>query len=378
MKEGCKDGGPIASPAMNGIRTNLTYAFMKKRVLLLLSFMLWGVSTYAQTLGEFKPKDQSYGINKAKDATRVFIAGFNVNFQVYNETQDYKQGGAMLGGGQRGESLAEVSVGLDGIEEKTVQEITDQLYNDFVEKIKANGLTVVSPDEASKIESYEDFMRIDGGKITMAEIPGVMTCIPNGYSYFVKKLDKDGKAKKGGFLGNPAMMYPKISKDLNDAIVAYVDLTVLFVSEQETFKGNGAKVKVKTFLRLIGTEAVTMTSDAKIKMKGQNTITSVVSTVAFYHGKVGAGATTSYSGTLAKPLAINGVLEDEKITAFARGGVDAGTATIYGTYYSARNAKNSNAKIISVDPVKYKEGVYTAANKFLTFHADEFLSKLKK
>ncbi len=46
---------------------------------------------------------------------------------------------------------------------------------------------------------------------------------------------------------------------------------------------------------------------------------------------MGAGATTSYSGTLAKPLFINGVIEDEKITSSARGGMAQGPKTIYGT-----------------------------------------------
>lgn len=336
------------------------------------------VSVWAQSLGEFKPTDTSYGLNKiAKSKTnRIYIAGFDVNFQVYNEKQDYRQGGAMMGGGMRGDALAEVSVGLEGLDEKTVQEITDKLYKDYIAKLEAKGLNIITADEAAKTDSYDGFMRIKGGAVTMAEIPGVMSCSPTGYEFFVKDVNKDGKSKKGGFLGNQAMMYPKLSKELGDAIVGTVDLTVLFISEQDGFKGNGAKVKVKTSLRLIGREAVTMTSDAKIKMKGQNTITMVVSDVSFYHGKAGAGATSVYQGTLSRPLAILGVLDDEKVTSYARGGTSAGTATIYGTFYSVRNDKTKNAKIVNVDPVKYSEGVYAAANKFMTYHTDEFLKSL--
>lgn len=340
-------------------------------------FMLTGALS-AQSLGEFKPKDTSYGLNKIKKSgsDRIYIAGFDVNFQVYNEKQDFRQGGSMLGGGQRGDALAEVSVGLEGLDEKTVQEITDQLYEDYITRLKAKGLTIIGADEAAKADVYEGFMRMKGGSVTMAEIPGVMSCSPTGFEYFIKKLDKDGKAKKGGFLGTQAMMYPRVSSDLGDAIVASVDLTVLFISEQDGFKGNGAKVKVKTSLRLVGSEGLTMTSDAKIKMKGQNSVTMVVSDVSFYHGKVGAGATSAYNGTLAKPLAINGVINDEKIASYARGGTDAGTSTIYGTFYSVRNDKTSNAKIIHVDPAAYKNGVYSAAAKFLTHHTDAFLAAL--
>lgn len=352
---------------------------MKIRILLTIALCAFTSMLAAQSLSEFKPKDNSYGLGKLKNSkggNRIFIAGFDVNFQLYNEKQDYRQGGAMLGGGMRGESLAEVSVGLEGLDEKTVQEITDQLYKDYITRLQSSGLTIISPDEAAGIDSYRDFVRMKGGSVTMAEIPGVMTCTPTGFEYFIKKVGKDGKEKKGGFLGSQAMMFPKLSSELGDAIVGSVDMTVLFISEQDGFKGNGAKVKVKTSLRVVGTEAVTMTSDAAIKMKGQNTVTTVVSDVSFYHGKKGAGATSVYSGSLAKPLFIGGVIEDEKITSFARGGTDAGTATIYGTFYSVRNAKTSNAKVIHVDPAKYKQGVYAAASKFLDHHLSEFLKAL--
>lgn len=348
---------------------------MKHRIFVTLMLSVMAAGVYAQSLGEFKPSDTSSGLNKiGKSKTnRIYISGFDVNFQVYNEKQDYKQGGAQFGGGMRGEALAEVSVGLEGLDEKTVQEITDKLYKEYIAKLEAKGLTVITPDEAAKTDSYNGFTRVKGGTVTMAEIPGVMSCSPTGYEYFVKDINKDGKSKKGGFLGNQAMMYPKLSKELGDAIIGTVDLTVLFISEQDGFKGNGAKVKVKTSLRLIGREAITMTSDAKIKMKGQNETISVVSDVGFYHGKMGAGATSSYQGTLSKPLAIDGVIDDEKITSFARGGVSSGTPTIYGTFYSVRNETTKNAKIVNVDPAKYSEGVYAAASKFMAHHTDEFL-----
>lgn len=353
---------------------------MKKQLLTCLGLVVAALiapALMAQTLGEFKPNDQSFGLKKAAGADRIYIASFNVNFQVYNEKQDYKQGGYQLGGGMKGESLAEVSVGIEGLDEKTVQQITDKLYKEYIDKLKGAGLTIVGADEAAKIDSYQDFERVKGGSVTMAEIPGVITVTPTGYEYFVKGFDKDGKSKKGGFLGNPAMMYPGISKGLNDAIVGAVDLTFLFVEDQNAFSGSGAKLKVKTNLRLIGVESVVMTSDAAVKFKGQNTVTMVTSTAGFYHGKAGAGATTTYSGSLSKPMQILGVLEDEKITSYANAGVASGVSTIYGTYYSVRNTKTKNAKVLQVDPVKYSEGAYAAGSKFLNYHLDEFLASRK-
>jgi len=348
-----------------------------KRICLSLALLAFAGGLAAQTLSEFKPKDQSYGLNKAKNAKRIYIASFDVNYQIYNEKQDYKQGGYQLGGGMKGDALTEVSVGLEGLDEATVQGITDKLYKDYLAQIEAKGLTIISPDEAARTGSYEGYTRMSGGTITMAEIPGVLSTSPTGFEFFIKGVDKDGKMKRGGFLGNEAMKFPKLSKDLDDAIIGAVDITVLFIQDQDAFKGGGAKLKVKTSLRVVGVESVIMTDDAKVKFKGQNSVTTVTSTVAFYHGKMGAGATTAYNGTLAKPLFISGVIEDEKITSSARGGMAQGTKTMYGTFYSVRNEKTKSARTVEVDPQRYSEGVYAAASKFLNHHTGEFLKALK-
>ena len=154
----------------------------------------------AQTLGEFKPKDNAYGINKARNAKRIYIAGFEVNYQIYNEKQDYKQGGSTLGGGMRGDAMAEVSVGLEGLDEKTVQEITDKLYKEYIAKIQAKGLTIINADEAAKIDTYSDYERVLGGKVSLAQIPGVMTSTPTGFEYFIKGTKKMARKKRVDFL----------------------------------------------------------------------------------------------------------------------------------------------------------------------------------
>ncbi len=349
-----------------------------KRMLIIVVVFLLSANIMAQTLGEFKPKDQSYGLDKLRRSKtkKIYIAGFDVNFQIYNEKQNYKQGGSTLGGGMKGDALTEVSVGLEGLDEKTVQEITDKLYKEYITKLEAKGLTIISADEAAKAEIYSDYTRVQGGKISVAEIPGVMSSSPTGFEYFVKGFDKDGKSKKGGFLGNQASMFPRLSNDLGDAIVGNVDITVLFIQDQGSFQGNGAKIKVKTNLRIVDTEGIVSTKDAKIKFKGQNEVTTVTSTIGFYHGKVGAGNTTVYSGILGKPLQITEVIEEQKISSYASGGMSQGTSTIYGTFYSVRNGNTKNAKVIPVDPNKYGEGVYQAASKFLSYHTDEFLKAI--
>ena len=352
---------------------------MRTKLLYVLALCCMGDFIQAQTLGEFKPKDQAYGLNKLKKAQKVYIANFSVNYQIYNEMQDFKQGGRMLGGGYRGDAAAQASVGLDGLAAKDVQKITDQLYQDYIALLKAKGLTIVNADEAAKTSVYADYMKMEGGNVSVSQIPGCMASSPTGYEYFIKRVNKDGRAKSGGFLGNAAFLYPKLSAELDDAIIADVNLYVLFASVGDGFiKGPGASVKIKSNLRLADTEAIVMTDDRKamIKMKGQNEVIGVNSAVNFYHGKVGLGSATSYLGTLAKPLEINGVIEDTKIKSAALGGTDfVGVGTMYGTFYSPDDKSASKSQVIPVDAAKYDKGVYNATKTFMEHHTKAFLSK---
>lgn len=335
-------------------------------------------NAFSQTLGEFKPKDQSYGVGKAKNATRLYISNFTVNYQVYNEKTKFKQGGAMFGGGYRGDAKAEASVGLSGLTEADVQQVTDKLYADFVADVKAGGLTIITADEAAKTSTYEGYERLKGGKVNLAQLPGTMTTQPTGYEFFVKSVDESGKTKSGGFFGNNLSQHAGLSKQLGDAIIANVDIYVLFVEDQNAFQGGGANVKIKTNLRIADQEAITMAKTSGLRLKGQNTVTAVNSNVTFTHGKMGLGATTSFAGMLGKPLEINGVIDDVKVTSFARGSADAlGTKTIYGTFFSPEDRTSETNKVVPLDVKKYTDGVYEAAKKFINYQTLAFLEKRK-
>ncbi len=175
-------------------------------------------------------------------------------------------------------------------------------------------------------------------------------------------------------------MYGKLSAQLNDAIIADVDLFVLFIEDKNALDLAGANIKVKTSLRLAATEYITMKSDAKIKMKGQNNTIAAISQANFYHGKVpvGIGVTSSYTGSLKNALDIKGVIEDKKIQSFATNQRDyVGVSTIYGTWYNPADRSAKATTVIPVDEKKYTDGVYMAGKKFIDFHTGEFLKNIK-
>lgn len=349
---------------------------MKLKCIVLLG-LLFPMNVTAQSLGDFKPKDQAYGLKKVAKIKKIYIAGFRVNYQLYNEKEDFKQGGRMLGGGYKGDAKAQLSVGLEGITGKALQDVTDKLYGDYLAMIREKGLTVLSADDAAQTDTYSEYTRLKGGEISLAQYPGTLTAVPSGYEYYVKKVTKSGKTKSGGFLNNPATMYARLSRDLDDAIIAEVNLFVLFVEDKQALNWSGANIKIKTNLRLADQEAIVMTSDAKIKFKGQNDVDHVSSLVGFYQGKIGLGTTTSYSGTLGKALEINNVIQDEKLQSFARNDRDAiGTPFAYGVYFNPDNTTSTTTKIIPVQEQKYCDGVYMAAKKFMEYHTTNFLNNL--
>ncbi|MGC4234758.1 MAG: hypothetical protein QM594_17390, partial [Niabella sp.] len=190
-----------------------------KIILSLILTIAFSLSGHTQTLGDFKPKDQSYGLKKIKDK-RLYIASFTVNYQVYNEKQEFKQGGRMLGGARKGDAEASLSIGLEGLTETNLQTVTDRLYQDFTGMLKSNGVTIISAEEAGKTDTYSEFTKVTGGTINRAQFPGTLASTPTGMEYYVKKVESSGKEKSGGFMGQATFVHAKLSKDLDDAIIA--------------------------------------------------------------------------------------------------------------------------------------------------------------
>lgn len=348
-----------------------------KIVLSLVLIIACTLSATSQILGEFKPKDQSYGLKKIKDK-RVYIASFTVNYQVYNEKQEFKQGGRMLGGARKGDAESSLSVGLEGLTETSLQTVTNRLYQNFTDMLKSNGVTIISAEDAGKTETYSGFTKVTGGTINRAQFPGTLASTPAGMEYYVKKVEASGKEKSGGFMNQATFVHAKLSKDLDDAIIADVDLFVLFIEDKGSWDVAGANIKVKTNMRLAGQEAIEMSKTTGFRMKGQNTYTGVNSQVAFYSGKMGAGIISSYVGTLGKSMEIKDVIEDKKIQAFAKSHVDhVGVETAYGKYYNPYNTTSTSTNIIPVDEKKYIDGAYMAGKKFIEYHTELFLKELK-
>ena len=362
-----------------------------KKILLITTFLSSILCLNAQDLGEIKIKSQKYGMNKMKKAPKkIYINTFNINYEFYKEAVDFKSGGnGGRIGGNTSSATARAAIGLGGIDAKLMQEKTNLLYNNFVKKLESEGYEIISAEEASKTNLYKDWQKETGPSVK-ENFSGIINTIPDGYSFFYKKKNKKGAYKKGflGGVGNQA----KLSKALGDAIIADINLYVMFTENGTSlFKGRAAKVKLKTNLRLASDYTISIPQKKKkkksfagklfgsVKVKGATDTYPAISNILFSQGKIGLGTKSSYNGTLKDDIEINGVLKKQKIVAYQKQGSFVPTSfSTFSNYLDAKADRfSSTAKWIDVDPQKYAEGFYNACNTFIDKHLDVLFSKIK-
>ncbi|MCM5529113.1 hypothetical protein [Parasegetibacter sp. NRK P23] len=373
---------------------------MKTGLTIVCGFFMLLSTAAAQTLGEFAPKEQrgTYGPRKfpSKD---VYIAGFSVNFQLYNLKTTSTKGG-FAGKMLTGDTKASLAVGLD-IPAATLQQITDDAYQQFVADLKAKGFNVIGADAAATTKYFEGYQRFDNMEMSLSEAPGMVTVYPSNTTFFVKGFSKNGQKKRQGmfsFIGladraDEVASYPKLSQELNDAIIVNADLFVLFLDIKKPYQGDGARLIANTDLRLssygtvdsrvaTNTNSKSLTNKIGLTSPGSKEVSvGTTSAIDFVAGrnKIGGSPFGTYTGVLKKDLQINGVIGQEKIQAFAKTDQDyIGTETAFGKMYRADNIAVENTALIKADPAMYAGGVSQAINAFLKHHVNAFQTKFFK
>lgn len=376
---------------------------MIKRLVIAITFFI-GLSTIisAQSLGDFKPKENRGPMGPRKFKSKdVYVANFSVNFQLFN-LKTASTSGEFSGRTLSGNTKASLAVGLD-IPVETLQQITDEAYQKFVKDLEANGFNVLNGEAAANTEFYKAYQRFDNMEMSLSEAPGLVTVYPQSRPFFIKGFAKDGQKKQGGFFGevNRVMnddgrytieseiaTYPKLSAELNDAIIVNADMYVLFLDVKKPYQGKGAKILANTNLRLASFEHVksrvannSLSAKVGLANSSKEQTYLCVSAVDFVSGrnKIGGSAIGTYSGVLKSDLEINDVIGKEKIQAYARENTDyLGTSTAFGRVYLAENISVENTAVIHTDATKYQDGVRQGIDTFLGHHIGEFKKKFFK
>src|SRR5687767_10222170 len=81
-------------------------------------------------------------------SNRVAVSGFRVVYVTHNEARAVVRA-SYLPGRDTGTARAKMEVDLKGVDDATLQAITDRAYKLFLEQLKAAGREVVTPDPAS-------------------------------------------------------------------------------------------------------------------------------------------------------------------------------------------------------------------------------------
>ena len=345
----------------------------------------------AQNLGEFHPK--TTGLNGAKKfkSKDIYIAGFSVNFQLYNlKTATTK--GDFVNRMLSGSTKASLAVGLD-IPAATLQQLADEAYQKFKQDLKAQGFNVLEGDAAANTTYYEGYQRLEHMKMSLSEAPGILTVYPSNGVFFVKGFNNTGKIKREGMLSfmgvadrsDEVASYPRLSQELNDAAIVNVDVYVLFLDVKKPYQGNGARITANTDLRLAAYDYVESrvsnnSATTRLGLTGSTKEKGVtcISSIDFVQGrnKIGGSPLGVYTGILKDDLQIEGVLGSEEIEAYAKTDRDfIGTETAFGMMYRADDISVENTALIRANAAQYYNGVNHALQTFLHHHVSEYKNK---
>lgn len=309
--------------------------------------------------------------NLAKAPKKVYINNFKIYYQMIAEAEKTVYGGRQFGGGSyTGDATAKLAVGVEGLEPQDLQELTDQIYSSYISSLESNGLAVLSARDIQGIPFYEEHQRLDGPRINQEQVKGSLMVVPTGFSYYVKKVTKKGKEKSGGLMGavmnvngNSAgdfvsALYhkglPKVSKELEDAIVVDVAINVPSIYLDPKSKLGTAKVKGGPYLRVQNARATYASGKSN---------------------KPGAAyPNTAVELTLNKPLVINGVFKGEEFKAVAT--KSRTTVPSYATFFTVEDKSVELTNTIECDASVYKKKVGDAVSVFLNASLEKFSAGL--
>ncbi|MCO6175436.1 hypothetical protein NHF50_10315 [Flavobacterium sp. NRK F10] len=336
--------------------------------------LLLVTSINSQTISEFKIKDRSTGTNQLKKKPKkIFVNDFVVHYQFYNQKEKTSKGG-MLGNVLKGDAKSKLFLGLDNLTEQDFKDITDELFSDFKSQLDQKGYEFVDGKNYENTDAFKGRERIENYPVDYNVFPGVASVHPSDYAFY---------SSNENFL---KMNYSsKLSKDLEDAVVANVTLFVFFIEDKNSWsqKNKSANIKVETQLRIVAYDNVKAINEKEVSKLRALTIgkkkqvdISAQSQIEFTCGRnpIGGSPDVSYIGNLKNDITIEGAFVNTTIKNEAKNDEDyIGTETAFGKVYRAQNITVANSYILPVDAEEYKKGVVKGGKAFIKAHIQNIL-----
>lgn len=337
--------------------------------------LLFISTSYTQEVGKIETKKEGFGMKKFNNAPKkIFIQDFFVNYQMLFDQVEIAKGGREIGGGVRGKAKAQLVLGVQGVNEADLQEITDKLFEDYKSKLVAKGFDIVTASEVANNARFEGWQLLKGGTPSKAQFPGYISTAPTGFEFLTKKVSKKGKIKKKSVFDNGM----GTSKDLGGIIVARVNLIVPFVKESES---QGSRALTKTFggvAKVVAKTELAIIQNTSVETKGAfGKKVILLNTSSLFAYKEGLKNQATLTVIPKKKIKINGVFADKKYKA-----VKSAEQDLWGTNYGAIRVFNASEQVlkkmqaIPCNAEKYKNGVLQAAQNYLNKSTSEFLQNI--
>jgi len=347
-----------------------------KKIIFFIS-ILFIANTYSQQVGKVETKKLSgFGMKKFSNAPKkIFIQDFFVNYQMLYDQVEIAKGGREIGGGYRGKAKAQLVLGVQGVSETDLQEITDKLYAEYIEKLKAKGFQIITAEEASKIDRFKDWRLVKGGTPSKAQFPGYVSTAPTEVNFLIKNMNSKGKVKKKSIFDNGM----GTSKDLGGIVVARANIAVPFIKNAES---QGSRALTKTFggvAKIVVKPELSITKNTSVKTSGAfGPKVIILNTSSLFAYKKGMKYQASLIIVPKKKILINGVFESKKYKAIKSASQD-----LWGTSYGAIKVFSTPDQVLSImQPVScnsltYKNGVLQASKAYLNKSLSQFLVNIK-
>ncbi len=306
-----------------------------------------------------------YGEKKMKKAPKkVFINSFFVNYQLIAGAQATSISG---------HSKTGMTVALNGVEANQLQEVTNKAYQRFTKKLKDNGYEIVTADKAGETELYTDWQRLQGGTPSKAQLVGYLSTAPADYDFFVKRVTKKGKSKRGFGIIDSA---PKLSKQLDDAVVfeGVFNFQYVMLDASYNYLMESSKVKAKVNFEMPTVAA----AQSKEGWAGQGSGETSPTLARFvYKGRApGLGAESIIAYSPKKDIDIPGVIEEKKFKEYT-----ANPNTPYSNSASLGILVDEEVKVshwVQADTEAYLAKAEESLNGYLDFMVEKLLDSSGK
>ncbi len=167
-------------------------------------------------------------------SNRVAVAGFRVVFVTHNEARAFVRA-SYLPGRDTGSARAKMEVDLKGVDDATMQAITDQAYALFLEQLKAAGREVVPAEEMKGL--YAGFKSVPAGPqdVGLGLLKG-KAFSPTGMPLWWQVGDAWGDA---GLSQKNMRAFNDLSKNLNAPITIAPAITIDFAHMESSGNRSG-------------------------------------------------------------------------------------------------------------------------------------------